>query len=85
MSSTKIIAGFIAGAVSGAIAGILFAPDSGANTRNKIMKKPGNIKDAVKNSVNELAEHHHEEESITHDSGSDKIRQVMHHAKEIQE
>jgi gas vesicle protein len=51
MANTKIIHGFVAGAAIGAIAGILFAPDSGANTRRKIAEKPGDLKDAVKNNI----------------------------------
>jgi len=54
MANTKTILGFIAGASIGAIAGILFAPDSGASTRKKIADKAGDIKDAVKENVNDL-------------------------------
>ena len=40
MSNTKAVLGFVAGAAVGALVGILFAPDSGSNTRKKISSKP---------------------------------------------
>ena len=40
MSVNQTIAAFIAGAAAGAIAGILFAPESGATTRKKMMGRP---------------------------------------------
>lgn len=54
MANTKTILGFIAGASIGAIAGILFAPDSGVSTRKKIVDKASDLKDAVKDNVNDL-------------------------------
>jgi gas vesicle protein len=54
MGQTKMILGFIAGASIGAIAGILLAPDTGANTRKKIIDKSGDLKDSVKNTVTGL-------------------------------
>lgn len=53
---SKIAVGFLAGAAVGALAGILFAPDSGSNTRKKISSKSGEIKDSVKNSFNEFVD-----------------------------
>ena len=50
--STKVLLGFIAGAAVGAVAGILFAPDSGENTRKKIQDKAGDWTDAAKESFN---------------------------------
>ncbi|MBK9465477.1 MAG: YtxH domain-containing protein [Chitinophagaceae bacterium] len=54
--SSKILVGFLAGAAVGALAGILFAPDKGSNTRQKIADKTGDIKDSVKNSYNEFVD-----------------------------
>lgn len=51
MANTKIVLGFIAGAALGAIAGILIAPEKGAETRQKIIDKSGDLKDLVKESV----------------------------------
>jgi len=39
MSTGKVVLGTLAGVAIGAIAGILFAPDKGSRTRQKIMDK----------------------------------------------
>ena len=52
MSSSKTLLGFVAGAAVGALAGILFAPDSGTNTRKKISTKAGGWKESAKSSIN---------------------------------
>lgn len=52
MSSSKVLLGFVAGAAVGALAGILFAPDKGSNTREKIANKAGDWTDAAKESFN---------------------------------
>lgn len=52
MSSTKVLLGFVAGAAVGALAGVLFAPDSGTNTRKKISAKTGDWSDSAKETFN---------------------------------
>lgn len=54
MSNSKILVGFMAGAAVGALAGILFAPDSGSNTRKKISNKTSDLTDSVKNSFGDF-------------------------------
>lgn len=44
----KIAIVFIAGSVAGALAGLLFAPNSGAETRKKIKKASSDAEDKVK-------------------------------------
>lgn len=56
MSNTKVILGFVAGAAVGALAGILFAPDKGSKTRNKIAGKAGDITDSLKDSFNKFVD-----------------------------
>ena len=51
MANTKTVLGFIAGASIGAIIGILIAPEKGADTRQKIIDKSGDMKDALKESI----------------------------------
>lgn len=51
---SKVLLGFVAGAAVGALAGILFAPDTGSNTRKKIASKAGDWTEAAKDSFNDL-------------------------------
>ena len=51
MSTSNILVAFLAGAAVGAVAGILLAPDTGANTRKKILNKANDLAGSVKNSV----------------------------------
>ncbi len=58
MDNGKILLGVLAGVAAGATLGILFAPDSGTNTRKKIMKKgedyAGNLKSQFNGVVDSL-------------------------------
>ncbi len=59
---------FIRGITIGFVLGILFAPDSGTETRRKIAGKASDIKDKVKD---------------TYDTVSDKVGQVKNKAGEL--
>lgn len=48
MSSGKLLLGVLAGVAAGAVLGILFAPDEGAKTRKKIVKKGEEFTDGLK-------------------------------------
>lgn len=54
--SKKLLTGVILGAAAGAALGILFAPEKGKETRNKIAKKGSDLGDSVRNKFNELGE-----------------------------
>ncbi len=89
MSNTKTTLGFIAGISIGAIAGILLVPDSGAATRKKITDAATDLADTVVNSLSGLLNKAVDatdevKDEATHlaAQGEQKIRQVMHHAKE---
>lgn len=56
MSNSKAALGFLAGAAAGAILGILFAPDSGKETRRKISKKTSDMSDSLKNSFSDFVD-----------------------------
>lgn len=55
MNNGKVILGLLAGGAIGAILGILFAPDNGLNTRNKIAKKSNKIVDDMEGKFREFA------------------------------
>ena len=48
MKSLSILAAFLGGAVVGAAAGVLFAPERGEDTRNKIVDGKAVCSDAAK-------------------------------------
>ena len=54
MKSGNVVLGIVGGLAAGAILGVLFAPDKGSNTRKKIARKSGELKDNVKESFNEF-------------------------------
>ena len=56
MSTGKVLLGVLAGVAAGATLGILFAPDSGVNTRRKISRKGQDYADGLKNQFNKLAD-----------------------------
>ncbi len=54
MKSGKVFLGLLAGVAIGSVLGILFAPDKGTETRNKISKKSSDAIDGVKDKFDEL-------------------------------
>jgi gas vesicle protein len=72
MSAGKIITGVLIGAAAGAILGILFAPDSGVETRRKISEKGSDLADSLKNKFNDFV-----------DAVSDKFQGAKDQAKNM--
>ena len=56
MNTGKVVLGALAGFAAGAVLGILFAPDKGSKTREKIMSKGGECADAIKDKYNEIVD-----------------------------
>jgi gas vesicle protein len=56
MSSGKVLLGVLAGVAAGALIGILFAPDTGWNTRKRISKKADAYIDDLKDKFSEFLE-----------------------------
>lgn len=56
MNAGKLLTGVLLGAAAGAVLGVLFAPDKGSETRNKISKKGSDLRDSFKNKMNGLVD-----------------------------
>jgi gas vesicle protein len=54
--SAKLLTGILIGAAAGAVLGVLYAPESGTETRKKLSERGGEWGDSVKNKFNELGE-----------------------------
>ena len=56
MKSSNIITGVLIGAAAGTILGILFAPEKGKDTREKLRRKGADLKDNLKGRINDLVD-----------------------------
>ncbi len=54
MESGKVVLGALAGLATGAVLGILFAPDKGSNTRQKIVRQSNDYADGLGDKFNEF-------------------------------
>jgi gas vesicle protein len=54
MISGKVVLGALAGIAAGALIGILFAPDKGSDSRNKIVKTGEDYLDSIKVKFNSI-------------------------------
>ncbi len=54
MSKDKLLLGVLAGVAVGALLGVLFAPDKGSATREKISKKGKEYADDLNNKIDQL-------------------------------
>lgn len=73
-ADSKVLLGLLAGAAIGAIAGILFAPDKGSETRNKISKSTSDLGDKLKHTFNDFV-----------DTVKDKYTQAKHEVEDAVE
>lgn len=68
MARGRFILGMLAGLAAGALAGILFAPDKGTSTRQKIVHKGEDYVDNLKNKINGI---------LNNGKRSEKVRETV--------
>jgi gas vesicle protein len=87
MKSQKVIAGILIGAAAGAALGLLFAPHKGSRTRRKLANAGAELKDSLKEKIEDFVEtitdqfHSTKDELIK--AGKEKIVEVKANAKHV--
>ena len=76
-TSAKILGGFLAGAAIGAIAGILLAPDSGANTRQRVLDESKRLTDQLADSISKGFNSVKGEAKRQYESNKSKVQETL--------
>ncbi|MCS7019585.1 MAG: YtxH domain-containing protein [Cytophagales bacterium] len=84
MSNTgKTLLGFIAGAAAGMVVGMLFAPDKGINTRDKLSYRLDKYLDALKELLEALKEKKDEPINTAKADGQRVVGDILKEAEKI--
>jgi gas vesicle protein len=83
--SSRTLWAFIVGAVAGAVVGILYAPDKGENTRNKLYFKLNKYRDELKQLINDIVDGKEIPESMAKSEGKKVVNDTKVKAEKLLE
>lgn len=77
MKPNKLVLGLIAGVAVGAAIGVMFAPDKGAQTRKKVLRKGSHQAEDIKNQIHDIRESAEKKYAESINTAEQKIRKLI--------
>jgi gas vesicle protein len=84
MNSGKVFLGILVGVAVGATMGILFAPDKGSKTRNKIIRKKDEFADEMHEKFNEFMDGITQKFEKVQEAASRKVNKVVEETEDVE-